>query len=173
MENENENSSGGISTATNGNGTVDLSQVKRGRGRPPGSKNKTPTSDTAKSSAPFTPLSDADAEFISEAVVNLLECGDEILARTLEQKLSNAIPEKLPDFRQLRQSVGLNEKDKKVLRSSVTALVKKYGVLGRFGPEILLIVFLGQYSYRQLQLMKFVEGEVKAAKKEKPVEKVE
>src|SRR4051812_14423229 len=151
-------------------GTVDLSAVKRGRGRPPGSKSKTaPNSNAPKSAPAGVPVSDADAAFLSESCVLLLETGDEVIAKSLANRLAAACPERGDDFMRLHSQVGLNEKDKGMLRVSVAALVRKYAVLGRFGPEILLFVFVVQYGLRQVKLAKFVEQTI-AEKKAKKTE---
>lgn len=154
MASENNPSKGGIGGDSENSGNIDLSAVKK-RGRPPGSKNKS-NSDAEKHSPGSAPMSDVDAAFVAESCVLLLESTDEIIAKTLVEKLAKVAPERAQDFRDLQSKVGLNDKDRAMLRASVTAIVKKYAILGRFGPEILLLVFIAQYSYRQLKLSAFV-----------------
>lgn len=171
METQSEITGNGIPPSANGGGTVDLSGVvKRGRGRPPGSKNG---SGNAKATPPASePLSETDAVYLADTVVLLLESADEIIAKTLTNRLTKVAPERAADFAALRQQVGLNDKDRNMARQCVKALVKKYAILGRFGPELLMLVFLGQYSYRQLKLGSFVadlELEHKKAAGARPV----
>lgn len=173
METENGKPPGSVPVNSNGGGTLDLGEIKRGRGRPPGSTNKAKSDNPGKTRESIPPISDADAEFLSEACVNLLECGDEIIARTLANKIAEVAPEHADEFKRLQADVGLNDKDKKMLRASVSAIAKKYAILGRFGPEILLLVFFGQYGYRQLKLAKFVNEVAEEAQKKRKIKTVE
>lgn len=72
----------------------------------------------------------------------------------------------------LHSQVGMNDKDRAMLRTSIAALVRKYAVLGRFGPEILLFVFVIQYSLRQVKLAKFVQGAIDDKQRENKTPKV-
>lgn len=179
MENEDEIFKGAVNLDAGSGGKVDLSGVaKTGvptnptTGKPLSRKNKEHPEYKprgpygAKSASPSAPVSDADAAFIAESCVLLLESGDELIAKTLARKLAKVAPEKAQDFIDLQKDVGLNEKDKGMLRASVSAIVKKYAILGRFGPEILLLVFLTQYSIRQIKLAHFV-NEIVAERKGK------
>lgn len=177
MANENQSVDGGKPTGANSSDvmdrtpgdTIDLSGVRPSKGgRPKGSKDTKPRANSAQKiptlerteRLPAGEVSPEDAEYLADTCVLLLESGDEIFARSLAQKLAKVAPERGEDFLRLHATVGLNEKDKRMLRHSIKAIVRKYALLGRFGPEILLVVFLGQYAYRQMKLYTFVQRTV-------------
>jgi hypothetical protein len=157
MANETDTTAGGIASTSSDGGSVDLSAVKRKRGRPPGSGNKTKSSiDTPKSESRSADTSTIDSRFLGDTAVCLLEIVDEVSAKVLRSKIQKAAPDKLEAFIELQSEVGLNEKDKKLVGMSVEAIARKYTLLSKFGPEVLLFAAVSQYGLRQERLHQFV-----------------
>lgn len=155
--------------AASDGGSVDLSAVKRKRGRPPGSKTKS-VSDAPKSEPGGAQSATIDSRFLSDTAVCLLEIVDEVSAKVLTQRIRKVAPDKAEAFAELYAEVGLNEKDKRLVGMSVEAIARKYSMLAKFGPEVLLVAALSQYGLRQAKLYQFVNA-VAAERKEKPAEK--
>lgn len=171
MATENDNVDGGKPLATTDGGSVDLGAVKRKRGRPPGSGNKTkPSIESAKSESRGADTSTIDSRFLGDTAVCLLEIVDEVSARVLRNKIQKAAPDKLEAFVQLQAEVGLNDKDKKLVNLSVEAIARKYTLLSKFGPEVLLFASLSQYGLRQARLHQFVAQIAAERSKEKKPE---
>jgi hypothetical protein len=153
--------------AASDGGSLDLSAVKRKRGRPPGSKTK-PNPDAPKSESGGAPSATGDAKFLGDTAVCLLEIVDEISAKVLTQRIQKIAPDKAAAFAELYAEVGLNDKDKRLVGMSVEAIARKYTLLAKFGPEVLLVAALSQYGLRQAKLYQFVAkiGEERKAEKQ-------
>lgn len=174
MAHEKPNLEGGKPIVADDGGSVDLSEVKRKRGRPPGSKTKTTVSIDAQKSAPRNEnASTIDSRFLGETAITLLEIVDEVSAKVLTAKIKKVAPEKLDAFIELHSEVGLNDKDKKLVGMSVEAIARKYTLLARFGPEVLLVACLSQYGLRQARLHQFVSQIAAERAKEKKTEQKE
>lgn len=177
METEKPTAANGVPDAASSGERVDLSSVKKRIGRPPGpnyptdprKKSHHGPNEAKKPVATGTADPSVDAAFLSEAIVLLFETGDEIIARTLALKIESVAPDQSGAFMALRQTVGLNDKDKTMLRAVCLAIIKKYNILARFGPEILLLVWMVQYGYRQMKLAQFVNDLAEERKKIKKV----
>lgn len=153
METPTGNTPGGNSVPPVDGGKVDLSQIKRGRGRPPGSKSKAPDSPKSTQSVPEREnTAKADAAFLAETGVTIFEIVDELSAKSLVRKIQKFAPHRAEDFRKAYEDCGLNAKDKHLTRLSLNAIAQKYSILGKFGPELCLMTVMAQYGVRQLKL---------------------
>lgn len=159
-------------------GRVDLGNVPRPGGRPrkDGLASGSPEARAAdagkshKSAKPSKALeivSDADAEFVADAIVTIWEIGDEILAMALLRRIQAAVPDKVREFQLLQQDVRFGEKDKTLVRKSVIRLAQRHPVIVRWAPELMLGVTIAQYGLRQARLFSFV-SKIEAAAKERP-----
>jgi hypothetical protein len=163
MENGENPTAGGKSGDSTAIPAVNLAGIKRGRGRPPGSGKKTP--DAAQPGKGSENASLADAEFLADAVVAIVETGDEVLQNALMRKLSAAIPAKAGEFAELQDEIRLGAKDKDLIRKCVVRIAQKYALVTKFAPEILLLGVLAQYGLRQARLVRFVENAIVTAQK--------
>lgn len=167
MDHQENAAPGGNNGPTENGGKLDLQPIKRGRGRPPGSGNKKAANNDAPKSQPGgSPDSESNAAFLADTAVCLLEIADEVNAKSLARKIKRVAPEKADEFVSLYSEVGLNEKDKKLVSVSVTAIAKKYSIIGKFGPEILLLAAVSQYGLRMARLHQFVNEIAEAKAKE-------
>lgn len=130
---------------------VDLSGIKKKRGRPPGS-GKTGNNDAPKSGAgreSAAPDAALDAGFLADAVCYLFETCDELLARKALGRIQKLFPDKIAEFEELQKQAGLTERDLGLVRKCVLRIAAKYDVVAKFAPEILLIGLGAQYCLRQ------------------------
>lgn len=132
----------------------------RKRGRPKGSgkgsaKSSSETS-ASPSSSPRAPS--VDPVYIVSTLVMLFELADDYMRSRLVLKLRRYLPEKEKEFGEVLDKQAFNEKDREMLRHTLSALVAKYDILAAIGPEVGLIVFLGQYSFRMMSLNNLVES---------------
>jgi hypothetical protein len=159
--------------ATNGksgdspdSGKIDLSGVtRRGPGRPPGSGKKTAENPAPRKPSP-EPVSLADAEFVAETFVSIIEIGDELLQNRLLAIIAKQVPAKTEEFQELQKAVRFGARDKDLVKRCLIRIAQKYAFLGRFAPELLLLGVLAQYGLRQARLFKFVETMAEEAKKQ-------
>jgi hypothetical protein len=169
MANENGPVENGKQSAASDSVSLDLSAVKRKRGRPPGTKTK-PSNDTPKSEPRGAGASEVDAAFLGDTAVCLLEIVDEVSAKVLTARIRKVAPDKAEAFAELYAEVGLNDKDKRLVGLSVNAIARKYTLLAKFGPEVLLVAALSQYGLRQAKLHQFVAQVAAERAKEKTVQ---
>lgn len=165
METQNGGTKGGNENPTGDGKRLDLSGVKRGPGRPPGSGTKAKGPDTPKPQSGGTNDSKADAVFLADTVICLLEITDDISRRMLVRKVREFAPERAEEFQNLWTDCGLNEKDKRLTRMSVDRIAQKYGWLARFAPELLLLATLTQYGLRQARLHALIDDIAEEAEK--------
>lgn len=132
------------------------------RGRPPGSKNSTEiNTGTTQKSKPETSQdvnSLESAKFIGTGAVALLELVESMIHSNCANKIEKKIPEKLLEFKQMAQELGLQKQDKELISNCVEKIAIRHELLIRYAPEVVLAIALGQYSLRQVSLIKFVEN---------------
>lgn len=133
------------------------------RGRPPGSKNKNRAINLGGEEKPVSPRGpDPDAiesaKFIGAALVSLVELAETFVHNSCTAKMERKRPEKIGEFRQLAAKYQLQDKDKELISSSMEKIAARHDWMTRFAPEVVLCVSLGQYSMRQMALMRFVSA---------------
>lgn len=136
-------------------GVVDLGEIKRGKGRPKGSKNK-PKNEGSPSVRENRPA--IDPTCFVETVIAVIEITDDVLRARLITEIRKRIPEKEKDVREMLAKAAFNEKDKHMLTIALNQLVIKYDFLAKFGPEFLLGIWALQYSVRMGSLFRMVKS---------------
>lgn len=135
---------------------------KRGRGRPPGSKSTPPGVAASKNPAPpraaVAPDVEllAQAKFIGTGMVALVELGESFVHGNAARRVEKFRPEKLEEFKEIASRLGLQEKEKEIIETSVAKLAERYEWMTTHAPEFLLCVTMAQYGIRQMHLLKFV-----------------
>lgn len=132
------------------------------RGRPPGSKNKNRPINLGgeKEAAPSRPQSNEEsiesAKFIGAALVSLVELAETVVHNSCEKRIEKKRPQKSAEFRQILEGYKLKDKEREMMADAATKIAVRHDWLTKFAPEVVLAVTLGQYSLRQLSLIKFV-----------------
>lgn len=147
-------------------GEINLPPAKR-RGRPPGSKNSSSQNGSINipqnngTSRPAT-VKDADslesAKFIGVGFVSLVELAESFVHGNAAKKIEKKFPERLTQFKTLAQELGLQEKEKDLIASSVEKIAIRHEWMTKFAPEVVLCITLGQYTLRQTSLLRFVSN---------------
>jgi hypothetical protein len=136
--------------------------VKRGRGRPPGSGNSTAKSGGAGSAS----VDPAIAAVIVDTLIQLVRLGDELWQKRLLGIVNAKLP---PDvratFSENIKSAAFCARDEQILRPLLLAVVMKYSVFAKLGPEAMAVLWFGQYLVRMSALSSTLE---KAAKQFAP-----
>lgn len=133
-------------------------QLPRKRGRPPGVKNKSKTSDSPES-APILESVPVDPVLIADCIVGLLESADDFWVRAILAAAKRRVGENnWNDFIAEVKKARLGEKDKDSFRKTISVIVQKYTILQKFGPEFVFLLNLGQYLYRMNSLTRLVES---------------
>ena len=161
---------------TNGNGQNSGGSVpeitvpaKRGRGRPPGSGSKSAAPGISAPKIPSTPRAPvapdpdklAEAKFIGTGFVSLVELAESFVHNNCAKRIEKRRPEKLGEFREIAEKLGLQPKEKDLIESSVAKIAEKYDWMTAHAPEFVLVVVMGQYALRQGSLIKFVNSTTK------------
>lgn len=169
MDAKTESNGDGGEGATNNSGRLDLSGVvKRGRGRPPGSKTKKePGVDAPKRAESGEVCSDADAEFLAETVIALFEITDDLSRKAVMRKIAELPEHMKAKVAELWSVAGFNDRDRKLTKMSVSALARKYSFLAKFAPELMLLAQMSQYGLRQLRLHQTLNEMAEDYKKDK------
>lgn len=139
---------------------IDIPAPKK-RGRPKGSSKKgsdANPSPVAQTSLGNSSPSRADPSYFVTTAIMLFELGDDYMRSRLMAKLTRYMPEKKTEFSGILDKQAFNEKDREMLTHTLTALALKYDILSKFGPEVGLVIFLGQYSFRMSSLFALVES---------------
>jgi hypothetical protein len=145
-------------------GIVEKSGVKRGR--KPGSKNTPKILDTGEARKNFTsdntPNDSVEsAEFVAKGLVSLVELMESFVHSHCANKIEKRLPEKLGEFKEMALAMGLQNKEKDLIEKCTAKIVVRHDWLTKYAPELVLAVTMGQYSLRQLSLIKFVENVTK------------
>lgn len=139
---------------------IDIPTPKK-RGRPKGSGKKggegnpSPVAQTSNSGPG---VARADPSYFVTTAIMLFELGDDYMRSRLLAKLARYMPEKKEEFIGILDKQAFNEKDREMLTHTLTALALKYDILSKFGPEVGIVIFLGQYSFRMSSLFALVES---------------
>lgn len=153
-----------------GGKSIQENTTKRGRGRPPGSKNKNRSVDTSSflksnNKDDKKPDNSAQAKFLAVGFVALVELGESLVHSNCERKIERKFPSKLEEFKSLAKQHALNDKEKEILENSVSSIAERHDWMTKYAPELLLGVTLSQYAVRQLSLMRFVNNVTRERKK--------
>ncbi len=134
--------------------------LKRGRGRPPGSKGSglggpklaAPAPGAAPKVGPVV-----DTSFVQETAVSVLEIVDEGLAAIVTNRARRIMPpEHLATFLAMVEENKWDDGELILVKKSVGQIAAKYDWLNKYGPELLLVILLGQHGLKQARLMALV-----------------
>lgn len=159
-----------------GNRGIEIDLPKRGRGRP--RKDGSAPATSQKSSSPARPAAREDSDAINEAafigtgMVALVELAESFVHNNAARKIEKARPEKLAEFKDMANSLALQDKEKETISKTVGKIALRHEWATKYAPEFVLCVFLGQYGLRQMQLLKFVNNVTKDTGASDPVDAV-
>lgn len=109
---------------------------------------------------------------IVSTLIQLIRLGDDLWAKSLVNTVNSKLPVDVrPLFLDNLRAAAFSQQDEKILTPVLTAVVMKYDIFSRMGPEALALLWLAQYGFRMASVSSAIE---KAAAKlsEKPKQDV-
>lgn len=159
-----------------GGKSIDLPTIqKRGPGRPPLPRDENGKSisnskgaiilpskkeSVSKTTSSVQPTVDKleSAKFLGYGFTSLVELGESVVHNKAIAKVAKKKPARLEDIKKLLVENRLQSKEREMMAASVEKIALRHEWATKYAPEVVLLIAMGQYTARQIALMRMIEN---------------